>query len=115
MLVIGDRHTLKVHLHTDEPGRATALFEEIGDVSHLDVADMTEQVQERSDRLAEAGQACGVLAVVAGTGMRELFEGLGAVGAGRRQHFESRPRTSSSRASTPCPPRRWWSCPTRRT
>jgi DAK2 domain fusion protein YloV len=79
VLVVGDSHTLKVHLHTDEPGRATALFEEIGDVSHLDVADMTEQVQERSLRLAEAVKACGVLAVVAGSGMRELFEGLGAV------------------------------------
>jgi fatty acid kinase len=79
VLVVGDSHTLKVHLHTDEPGRATALFEEIGDVSHLDVADMTEQVQERSSRLAEAVDVCGVLAVVAGTGMRELFEGLGAV------------------------------------
>ena len=79
MLVVGDSHTLKVHLHTDEPGRATALFEEIGEVSRLDVADMTEQVQERSERLAEAVQTCGVLAVVAGSGMRELFEGLGAV------------------------------------
>jgi fatty acid kinase len=79
VLVVGDRHTLKVHLHTDEPGRATALFEEIGDVSHLDVADMTEQMQERSERLAVAVQTCGVLAVVAGSGMRELVEGLGAV------------------------------------
>jgi len=79
VLVVGDSHTLKVHLHTDEPGRATALFEEIGDVSHLDVADMTDQVQERSERLAEAMKASGVLAVVAGAGMRELFESLGAV------------------------------------
>jgi uncharacterized protein len=79
VLVVGDSHTLKVHVHTDEPGRATALFEEIGDVSHLDVADMTEQVQERSERLADAIQACGVLAVVTGSGMRELFEGVGAV------------------------------------
>ncbi len=79
VLVVGDSHTLKVHLHTDEPGRVTALFEEIGELSHLDVADMTEQVQERSDRLAEAVQACGVLAVVAGAGIRELFESLGAV------------------------------------
>jgi uncharacterized protein len=80
VLVVGDSHTLKVHLHTDEPGRATALFEEIGELSHLDVADMTEQVQERSERLADAVQACGVLAVVAGAGIRELFESLGAVG-----------------------------------
>ncbi len=79
VLVVGDSHTLKVHLHTDEPESATALFAEIGEVSRFDVADMTEQVQQRSDRLAEAVSACGVLAVVTGAGMRELFEGLGAV------------------------------------
>jgi DAK2 domain fusion protein YloV len=79
VLVVGDSHTLKVHLHTDEPGRATALFEEVGEVSHLDVADMTEQVHDRSARLATAVQTCGVLAVVAGSGMRELFESMGAV------------------------------------
>jgi DAK2 domain fusion protein YloV len=79
VLVVGDSHTLKVHLHTDEPERATALFGQAGEVSHLDVADMTEQVQERSDRLAVAVEACGVLAVVSGSGMRELFESLGAL------------------------------------
>jgi fatty acid kinase len=79
VLVVGDSHTLKVHLHTDEPERATALFSEIGEVSHLDVADMTEQVAERSERLAVAIETCGVLAVVTGSGMAELFESVGAV------------------------------------
>ena len=114
MLVVGDSHTLKVHLHTDEPGRASALFEEIGEVSHLDVADMTVQVQERSERLAEAAQACGALAVVAGSGMRELFEGLGAVALNGGTRSTRRP-TSCWPASTPCRPRRSSSCPTRRT
>ncbi|HEX5622667.1 MAG TPA: DAK2 domain-containing protein [Solirubrobacteraceae bacterium] len=79
VLVVGDSHTLKVHLHTDEPERATALFAEIGEVSHLDVADMTEQVAERTERLTVAVQTCGVLAVVTGSGMSELFESVGAV------------------------------------
>jgi fatty acid kinase len=79
VLVVGDSHTLKVHLHTDEPERATALFAEIGEVSHLDVADMTEQIADRSERLAEAIETCGVLAIVAGAGVRELFESVGAV------------------------------------
>jgi fatty acid kinase len=78
VLVVGDRHTLKVHVHSDEPERATALFEGTGTVSRLDVADMHEQVHERSERLAETIQGCGALAVVSGAGVRELFEGLGA-------------------------------------
>jgi hypothetical protein len=80
VLVVGDRVTLKVHVHTDEPESATAIFAEHGTISHLDVADMREQVAERSERLQrEPTQACGVLAVVAGDGMADLFRSLGAV------------------------------------
>src|SRR4051794_38194477 len=78
VLVVGDARTLKVHVHTDEPEHATALFDGVARVSRLDVADMHEQVQQRTDRLAEAFDTCGVLAVVSGDGVRELFEGLGA-------------------------------------
>jgi DAK2 domain fusion protein YloV len=79
VLVVGESTTLKVHLHTDEPERAIALFAGRGDVSRLDVADMTEQVAHRTERLAVATQTCGVLAVVTGAGMNALFAGLGAV------------------------------------
>ena len=79
VLVVGDRHTLKVHVHTDSPEGATAVFSSHGTVSHLDVADMREQVLERAERLAAEHQdRCGVLAVVAGEGMAELFRSLGA-------------------------------------
>ena len=79
VLVVGDQRTLKVHVHTDEPERATALFAEAGAVSRLDVADMHEQVEHRTGRLS-AGYtaACGVIAVVAGRGMEELFTSFGA-------------------------------------
>jgi DAK2 domain fusion protein YloV len=79
VLVVGDRTALKIHLHTDEPERATALFAGRGEVSRLDVADMTEQVTRRSERLTGATRTCGVLAVVTGAGMNALFAGLGAV------------------------------------
>jgi DAK2 domain fusion protein YloV len=78
VLVVGDARTLKVHVHTDEPERATALFLGIGVVSRLDVADMHEQIEQRFERLAEPTAACGVVAVVAGKGMEDLFTSLGA-------------------------------------
>jgi DAK2 domain fusion protein YloV len=78
VLVVGDQRTLKVHVHTDEPERATALFGGVGNVSRLDVADMHEQVQHRFERLAEPTAVCGVVAVVAGKGMEDLFTSLGA-------------------------------------
>jgi fatty acid kinase len=51
VLVVGDQSTLKVHLHTDEPERATAVFAGVGEVSRLDIADMRLQVAERDERL----------------------------------------------------------------
>jgi len=79
VLVVGDHHTLKVHVHTDAPERATAVFAEHGAVSRLDVADMREQVVGRTERLTRRAQhSCGVLAVVAGEGMAELYRSLGA-------------------------------------
>jgi DAK2 domain fusion protein YloV len=52
VLVVGDSRTLKVHLHTDDPELATAVFATAGEVSRLDVADMRLQVSERDARLA---------------------------------------------------------------
>src|SRR5262249_58342460 len=69
VLVVGDEATLKVHVHTDAPEDAVALFEGAGRVSQLDVADMREQIAERSARL-EAGR-CTAVAVAAGRGRRE--------------------------------------------
>ena len=79
VLVVGDQTTLKVHVHTDDPDAATALFADAGQVSHLDVADMRAQVKRRDERLsaAERVERCGALAVTTGDGMRSLFESFG--------------------------------------
>jgi hypothetical protein len=94
VLVVGDPSTLKVHLHTDQPALATAVFADAGEVSHLDVADMRAQVAERDGRIVAsetlgtelAGAIarahgsevrCAAVAVVSGEGLRQLFEELG--------------------------------------
>jgi DAK2 domain fusion protein YloV len=76
VLVVGDQATLKVHLHTDEPEVAVAVFEQAGDVQRLDVGDMREQIEARERRLAPA--LTGVVAVATGDGLKSLFEALGA-------------------------------------
>jgi DAK2 domain fusion protein YloV len=78
VLVVGDEATLKVHVHTDEPEAAVALFEGTGEVTNLDVADMREQMARRDARLAAVGGRTGVLAVAAGAGLERLFAELGA-------------------------------------
>jgi DAK2 domain fusion protein YloV len=85
VLVVGDPKTLKVHVHTDEPDRAVQIFERAhGEVSRLDVADMREQVAERSARLAAGGgpaaavATCGAVVVATGGGVVDMYRGLGA-------------------------------------
>ena len=78
VLVVGDEATLKVHVHTDAPERAVALFEDAGEVTNLDVADMREQMAERDARLGAGGGRTGVVAVAAGDGLTRLFGELGA-------------------------------------
>jgi uncharacterized protein len=84
VLVVGDHTTLKVHVHTDDPEAAIALFAGAGAVSRVDVADMRAQVAARDERLAVADGAqgapratSGALAVVAGAGLAALFASLG--------------------------------------
>ncbi len=78
ILIVGDRRTLRVHVHTDEPPRAREVFDGHGTISQVDEADMREQVAERERRLASAGSSCGLVAVVSGDGLRQLYEELGA-------------------------------------
>jgi uncharacterized protein len=96
VLVVGDASTLKVHLHTDEPELATAVFAQVGEISRLDIADMRLQVAERDERLHGSGDhgangaggaadpnaagtraRCGTLAVVSGDGLAAMFRELG--------------------------------------
>jgi uncharacterized protein len=77
VLVVGDEATLKIHVHTDDPGAAKSLFAGIGTVSNEDIADMHEQVAGQRARLG--GGRCGIVAVATGEGMCTLFESVGAL------------------------------------
>ncbi|CAN5247999.1 DAK2 domain-containing protein [soil metagenome] len=81
--VVGDPEALKVHVHTDEPGRALEIGTRVGVIDRVEIANMHEQTAQRSERLLEAvpdapPAASGAVAVVAGDGNRRLFESLGA-------------------------------------
>jgi uncharacterized protein len=94
VLVVGDANTLKVHVHTDEPERATGLFADAGEISLLDIADMRAQVAEREHRL-QAGSRTGVDGN--GTGVRA--DAAGAHGNGvrpERRHNGAAPAAPSA-------------------
>jgi DAK2 domain fusion protein YloV len=79
LLVVGAPGAVKVHLHTDEPGRALALATAAGVVEEIDIKNMHAQTAERTQRLEREVGVTGAVAVTLGAGNRRLFESLGAV------------------------------------
>ena len=85
LLVVGDSTALKVHVHTDDPGRALTLGTALGAVEGVEIANMHVQTAQREERLLESAPApslatleTGLVAVCPGRGNRRLFESLGA-------------------------------------
>jgi DAK2 domain fusion protein YloV len=85
LLVVGDATALKVHVHTDDPGRALTLGTALGVVEGVEIANMHVQTAQREERLLEGGAPpalatleTGLVAVCPGRGNRRLFESLGA-------------------------------------
>ena len=80
LLVVGSRGAVKVHVHTDEPGRALSLATSVGAVDEVDIKNMHAQTAEREVRLVAAAEAAvtDVVAVCAGAGNARLFQSLGA-------------------------------------
>ena len=83
LLVVGDRTAIKIHIHTDDPGRALSLGVERGTIGSVEIANMHAQTVEREQRLLHAvpdapPAACDAVVVVAGDGNERLFESFGA-------------------------------------
>ena len=83
LLVVGDSSALKIHVHTDEPGKALTLGTALGTIEGVEIANMHKQTEDRAERIASAMDSVptletAVVAVVPGAGNRRLFESYGA-------------------------------------
>jgi len=80
ILVVGDPSALKVHVHTDDPGRALSLGVARGTIGGVEIADMHAQTLERERRLLTLvpDVPCGLVAVASGFGNTKIFESFGA-------------------------------------
>ncbi len=85
VLVVGDSHTIKVHVHTADPGEVLTYGATQGSISKVIVENMQEQYQEYLARQAKAEVAApppaptGIttVAVVSGEGLVRVFRSLG--------------------------------------
>lgn len=83
VLVISDMNVVKVHVHTNEPGKALQYALELGELDSIKIDNMMEERREREAKMAEqaAAQAAeekeyGIVAVALGEGLTEIFRNL---------------------------------------
>ncbi|MHB8611041.1 MAG: DAK2 domain-containing protein [Candidatus Dormibacteraceae bacterium] len=82
VLVVGEPELVKVHVHTDDPSRVITLAGGHGKLLKLNVGDMSTQHRRILEGEGKASSAprpngIGVVAVVAGSGLVDIFRGLG--------------------------------------
>jgi len=82
VLVVGEPELVKVHVHTDDPTRVITLAGGYGKLLKLNVGDMSTQHKriiegENVATKPPRANGVGIVAVVAGSGLVEIFRGLG--------------------------------------
>jgi DAK2 domain fusion protein YloV len=79
VLVVGDETTVRVHLHTFDPGAALSYVAPLGTMHQVKVENMDEQHRDFVVAQAEAPSASvSTVAVVSGVGLTEAFYSIGA-------------------------------------
>ncbi len=83
VLVISDLSVVKVHVHTNEPGKALQYALELGELDAIKIENMLEEAREREAKMAAAAEAeaaklkeYGIVTVALGDGLSEIFRSL---------------------------------------
>jgi DAK2 domain fusion protein YloV len=82
MLVVGDEKTVKIHIHTNNPGLILDYAVHLGELSEIDINNMVEQSQQRLEKLRrdqspQTVKEIGLVAVASGEGLQNIFRSLG--------------------------------------
>ena len=87
LVLVDDEEIIKVHVHTNDPGKALHEAMDYGSFVTVKIENMrlqhTEKVmseQEIAPKIAEPEKPCGVVAVCAGDGLSDVFMNLGVDG-----------------------------------
>ena len=79
LIVAGDESTVRVHIHTYDPGNVIHYATSLGTMHQVSIRNMDEQHQDfvelQKDRMPETDMA--IIAVVAGDGLAGVFKSLG--------------------------------------
>lgn len=83
LLVVSDDELVKVHVHAEYPGEVMTLGQRFGSLTNMKIENMRDQhtaiVDGEKERATQAGRTeYGIVTVAMGSGIKEMFESLGA-------------------------------------
>lgn len=89
LLVVGDEHTAKIHVHTNNPGIVLDFAVRVGEMFEIRIHNMIEQSRQRAAKSAKVetpepvetvengSRSIGIIAIASGDGMEKIFKSLG--------------------------------------
>ena len=77
VLVVGDTDLIKVHVHTNDPGKALQYGLALGELNGLKIENMLQQRRDLEDRKKKSLKDYGIVAVSQGEGFDDIFRDLG--------------------------------------
>lgn len=81
LVVVGDTSLVKIHVHTNTPGKALQYALQLGELDGIKIDNMVRQHREvlakKKEAEAEPPKEIGVAAVVAGEGLSAIFKDIG--------------------------------------
>ncbi|MBP5405232.1 MAG: DAK2 domain-containing protein [Clostridia bacterium] len=78
LICIGDLRLVKVHVHTNDPGKALQFALELGELDQVKIENMLEQNRKIKAELEKNKKPIGIVSVCAGGGIKSIFKELSA-------------------------------------
>ena len=76
VICIGDLELVKVHVHTNQPGKALTYALELGELERPKIENMLQQNRELRAKMDAERKEMGMLAICTGAGLSEIFKDL---------------------------------------
>ena len=76
VICIGDLELVKVHVHTNQPGKALSYALELGELDRPKIENMLEQNRQLKAKMEAEKKEMGMLAICTGSGLSEIFKDL---------------------------------------
>ena len=76
VICIGDLELVKVHVHTNQPGKALTYALELGELDRPKIENMLEQNRQMKAKMEAEKKEMGMLAICTGAGLSDIFRDL---------------------------------------